>query len=82
MSTIAEQVRQTIFTSCPSTFSLYAGYGMTGGEYVRFPGGVQEMEKRNKNGRCTRARYLYSDGSRLEFRYNTGTEQYTLEATR
>jgi len=77
--TIAQQVRDTITTKCPGTFSLYAGYGMEGAESVRFPTGRMLREKRNENGRCTMAVYQYADDSKLTYRYkNDGG--YTLEA--
>ena len=78
--TIAQNLKQTIETKCPGTFSLYAGYGMNGGGYVRFPGGVQELEKRNEQGRCTHARYRYADGSTLTYKYSVARESYTLTA--
>jgi hypothetical protein len=79
MMTIAQDIKTAIETNCPGCFSLYAGYGMRGGEYVRFPNGAQETEKRNDNGRVTLARYRYSDNSTLEYRYSAQTEQYTLK---
>lgn len=68
--TLAERVKNIIDEQCPSTFSLYAGYGMNNGEYVRFPQGVLLNEKRNDNGRCTRAVYRYADGSELRFSWS------------
>lgn len=77
--TIAEQVRNTITTRCPGTFSLYAGYGMAGAQHVRFPSGHQLRVSRNEKGRCTMAVYQYADDSKLTYRYkNDGS--YTLEA--
>lgn len=65
MTTIANQVKDTILNKCPGTFSLYAGYGMVSGDYVRFPQGVQIQDKRNAQGRCIKAAYQYSDDSKL-----------------
>ena len=79
MNTIANQVRDAILNKCPGTFSLYAGYGMRGGEYVRWPKGVQMQDKRNANGRCIRAVYKYADDSSLTYSYSTKTETYTLK---
>jgi hypothetical protein len=76
--TIAEQVKTTINAKCPGTFSLYAGYGMNGGEYVRFPQAAQVHEKRNENGRVIKARYRYADGSQLEYSYSATREAYKL----
>ncbi len=75
--TLAERVKQTITTKCPQTFSLYAGYGLEGGQPVHFPGGLQQAERRNKLGRCTHAEYRYADNSVLIYRYNE-TSGYTL----
>lgn len=77
--TIAQQVRDTITTKCPGTFSLYAGYGMEGAEPVRFPTGHMLREKRNENGRCVMAVYQYADDSKLTYRYKSDGG-YTLEA--
>ena len=66
--TIAQQVKETIESKCPGTFSLYAGYGMANGEYVRWPTGVQEKETRNDKGQCSMARYRYADNSTLTYR--------------
>lgn len=77
--TIAQQVKHTIETECASTFSLHAGYGMRGGEYIHFPSGSQEAEKRNAEGRCTLARYRYADNSTLEYRYSEARGTYTLK---
>jgi hypothetical protein len=80
MQTLADKTKNLIETECPGCFSLHAGYGLKEGGYVRFPNGVQEMEKRNKNGRCTQARYRYADGSRLTYKYSVARETYTLIA--
>ena len=79
MTSIANQVKEVIFNKCPATFSLYAGYGMAGGEYVRFPQGVQLQDKRNDSGRCIKAVYKYADDSTLTYSYSTKTENYTLK---
>lgn len=68
--TLAQQVKNIIDANCPGTYSLYAGYGMQEGEYVRFPQGVMQNEKRNDKGRCTRATYAYADGSTLVFTWS------------
>lgn len=77
--TIAQQVKETIETQCPGTFSLYAGYGMANGKHVRWPTGVQEMEKRNDKGQCTAARYRFSDNSTLTYKRRPDN-QYLLVA--
>lgn len=79
MASMANQVKSIILNKCPGTFSLYAGYGMAGGEYVRFPQGVQIQEKRNSQGRCIKAVYKYADDSKLTYSYSTKTEAYTLK---
>ena len=66
--TIAQQVKEIIESQCPGTFSLYAGYGMAEGKYVRWPTGVQEKETRNDKGQCSMARYRYADNSTLTYR--------------
>lgn len=77
---IADTIRETILEKCPGTFSLYAGYGMIGGNYVRFPQGSQVSEKRNRNGRVISAEYIYADGSTLAYRYSEATGSYSLTA--
>ena len=77
--TIAQQVKQTIETKCPGTFSLYAGYGVAGGQYVRWPTGCQEAEKRNDKGQCAMARYRYADNSTLTYKRRPDND-YTLIA--
>lgn len=79
MTSIANQVKETILNKCPSTFSLYAGYGMTGGDYVRFPHGAQIKDKRNAQGRCIKAVYKYADDSKLTYSYSMKTGNYTLK---
>ena len=76
---IAQQVKQTIETKCPGTFSLYAGYGVAGGQYVRWPTGRQEAEKRNEKGQCAMARYRYADNSTLTYKRRPDND-YTLIA--
>lgn len=76
---IAQQVKQTIETKCPDTFSLYAGYGMAGGQYVRWPTGRQEAETRNEKGQCAMARYRYADNSTLTYKRRPDNN-YTLIA--
>lgn len=80
MTTIAQTIKHDIETKCPGCFSLYAGYGMNGGQCVRWPTGAQLKERRNDSGRCTFAEYAYADGSRLAYRYHTGRQTYTLTA--
>lgn len=80
MTTIANQVKDTILNKCPGTFSLYEGYGMAGGNYVRFPHGAQIQDKRNTKGRCIKAVYQYADDSKLIYSYSTKTENYTIKA--
>lgn len=80
MTTLAQKVKTTIETITPDTFSLYAGYGMVDGEYVRYPVGVQEKEKRNDKGRVIFAVCRYADNSTLTYRYNSNSETYTLKA--
>ena len=75
--TIAQQIKATIETKCPGTFSLYAGYGMAGGQYVRWPTGRQETEKRNEKGQCVMARYRYADNSTLTYKRRPDN-QYSL----
>lgn len=77
--TIAQQIKATIETKCPATFSLYAGYGMAGGQYVRWPTGHQEAETRNNKGQCSMARYRYADNSTLTYKRRPDNE-YTLIA--
>ena len=76
---IASKVKAIIETKCPGTFSLYAGYGVESSKPVNFPCGVQILEKRNEQGRVTRARYQYADDSQLEYTYRN--EQYTLKVS-
>lgn len=78
--TIATKLRDTILNECPGCFSLYAGYGMKAGEYVRFPQGAQLLDKRNAEGRCIRAAYQYADGSTLTYNYHPKNECFTLTA--
>lgn len=77
--TIAQQVKEIIESQCPGTFSLYAGYGMAEGEYVRWPTGIQEKETRNDKGQCSMARYRYADNSTLTYRRKPGND-YVLIA--
>lgn len=81
MQNLASKLRDTIFTQCPECFSLYAGYGMKDGKYVRFTQGVQLQDKRNTNGRCIKAVYQYADGSKLTYKYNTKVGCFTLTAS-
>lgn len=76
--TIATKLRDTILDECPGCFSLYAGYGMKAGKYVRFPQGVQLQDKRNAKGLCVKATYQYADGSKLTYSYHPKSERFTL----
>lgn len=76
--TIADSVKETILRDCPTTFSLYSGYGVEGGEYVYFPNGRQVREKRNDRGQCTFAIYKYEDKSTLGYKYHQATDTYLL----
>jgi len=80
MTTLAQTVKTTIETITPDTFSLYAGYGMVDGKYVRYPVAVKEKEKRNDKGRVIFSVYRYADDSTLTYRYNAKNETYTLKA--
>lgn len=77
---IAETIKDSIERECSNCFSLYAGYGMNNGEYVRWPTGVQLSEKRNDKGRVIKAAYRYADDSVLHYSYNANIERYTLTA--
>lgn len=80
MTTLAQKVKAAIEETTPTAFSLYAGYGMIDGKYVRYPVGVQEKEKRNAKGRVIFSVYRYADNSTLTYRYNSNSETYTLKA--
>lgn len=75
---LANTTKNFIESKCSDCFSLYAGYGMTGGEYVRFPQGAQLSEKRNEKGRVIKAVYKYADGSVLRYSYSDKTQRYRL----
>ena len=76
--TLAKQTKNTIEQECPACFSLYAGYGMKAGQYVRFPQGVQLHEKRNGKGRVIKAVYVYADNTKLCYSYSERSETYKL----
>jgi hypothetical protein len=78
--TLAEKTKALIENRCPDCFSLYAGYGLDNGRYVRFPGGVLLSETRNDKGRCMSARYQYADSSTLKYQFSPGRGTYTLKA--
>ena len=78
MASYAREVKETIEDSVLSCFSLYSGYGMCLGEYVRFPVGAQEHEKRNEKGRVIYSRYRYADNSVLEYRHDVKNDKITL----
>lgn len=67
--TIARKVA-LLAGQCHDAYSLYAGYGMVNGQYIRFPQGVQLSERRNAKGRVTHAVYQYADNSKLTFTYS------------
>jgi hypothetical protein len=77
--TIANQIKTTIETQCPGTFSLYAGYGLDRGQPVRYPTGVQLVDVRNPYGRCIKAQYQYADDSVLTYQWSE-SKGYTLTA--
>jgi hypothetical protein len=79
-ASIASGIRDILQARCPGTFSLASGYGMENGQYVRFPVGVVEHQKRNQNGRCIYERLIYADGSRLTYEYFSAQERYVLTA--
>lgn len=78
--TIADQV----VTACEgaSAFTLYGGYAVGAGNAgtTRFPTGAQLAERRNDKGRVTYAKYVYADGSTLEYTYRD--DAYRLDARR
>lgn len=76
---LATQVKQIIQDKCPVAFSLYAGYGLSNGETVRFPNGVCQAERRNDSGRVVFSRYQYADDSTLTFTYSP-SNGYKLSA--
>lgn len=78
LPTIAQRVKDIIENERLDCFSFCAGYGMRAGSYVRFPTGTIERERRNEKGRCTHARYLYADGSKLVYTYSTARESFSL----
>lgn len=75
---IAEKIKEAL-RGC-DCFTLYGGYGMSGGNYVRFPVGHCELEKRNQQGRVIKARYRYEDGSVLSYAYSIGADSIDLVA--
>lgn len=78
--TIADGVKTAVEGA--SAFTLYGGYAthQLSGHTVRFPVGVQQAERRNVNGRVTYAKYVYADGSTLEYHYHGDT--YSITTTR
>ena len=81
MQNLATKLRDLIMTQCSDCFSLYAGYGMKDGEYIRFTKGAQLQDKRDTNGRTIKAVYLYADSSKLTYKYNTKESCFTLTAS-
>lgn len=68
-NSIAHQIAEIGKNSSACTF--YGGYAqMYDGTVKRFPHGVQIQDKRNSNGRCTKAVYRYADGSELTFTWS------------
>lgn len=76
---LAQKVKDIIENHTPECFSLYAGYGMMNGDYVRFPQGVMVSESRNTKGRCIKAAYKFSDNSVLCYAYSEKSDNYTLK---
>ena len=75
--TLAQKVKDIAIEASAVTF--YGAYAMMpDGRNVQLPQGVQEHEKRNTDGRCTMARYLYADGSRLTFRWSPEKTSFTV----
>ncbi len=69
MNSIAHQIAEIGANACALT--LYGSYAqMYDGTVKRFPQGVQIQEKRNNQGRCTKAVYQYADGSVLTFTWS------------
>ena len=81
MQNLATKMRDLIMTQCSDCFSLYAGYGMKDGEYIRFSKGVPLQDKWDTNGRCLKAVYMYADSSKLTYIYNTKESCFTLTAS-
>lgn len=77
---LAEQVAETCEGA--SAFTLYGGYavGPGNGATTRFATGAQLAERRNNNGRVTYAKYVYADGSTLEYTYRD--DAFRLAASR
>lgn len=75
---IASKIKTLLDANYFTCFSLYAGYAMIGNRQVRFPLGVPQFQKSNKNGRVTKAKYLYADGSMIQYTYGEISERYTI----
>jgi len=76
--TIAKRVKDLLGTDC-AAFTLYGGYAQKyGGGVIRFPVGVTEQEKRNKDGRVIYSTTVYADGSKLVYRWSD-SQGYSLD---
>lgn len=78
ISSIAQRIKNIIEVDCSECFSLHAGYGMKNGDYIRWPSGKLLRARRDLNGRCIYAEYIYSDDSRLLYKYNSVHKTYSL----
>lgn len=80
----APTIADRVVTACEgaSAFTIYGGYavGPNNGATTRFPIGAQLAERRNDKGRVTYAKYVYADGSILEYTYRD--DSYRLAASR
>lgn len=70
MASHAETVADVIRGREWEAYTLYGGYGFSGGVKVVFPGGLEVKNRRNEKGRTTYSLYEYRDGSRLEFTHS------------
>ena len=78
----AMSIAKKVQKACEGTaaFTLRYGYAITYNKETRyFPIGRCKFEKRNSNGRVTKAKYLYSDKSALEYSYSEA-KGHTLTA--
>lgn len=74
---IAETIKSAAMRAI--RFSLHASYAeFVDGTTTQFPIGAQEARTVNLNGRVTYERYIYADGSRLEYRYDIDKAKYTF----
>lgn len=69
--TIAEKIVSLANDHDAIAVSLYSCViNLRSGATITIPRGVQELEKRNNEGRVTMARYHYADGSRVHFSWS------------